>query len=214
MDIAWILSDGLAAALLGLGVFYWRSQQAAQATQAALQHDLEMLKQTSQQIQHNLEQQLQETSETLQATQREKADLEEQVEALKQQCLRLRSSLEQQATQVQQDTQTAAFEQVQMLLTQYPSVRQMVEGKPDLPARNVVAMFTTLDNLIQFWGYQAIGSPWKSVAYDPQLHQGDSSDLQPGEPVYIRFVGYRQGDRILIPAKVSRTLPATAGVTV
>jgi molecular chaperone GrpE (heat shock protein) len=210
MDIAWILSEGLTAALVGLGLLFWRSQRTSQATQTALQHDLDLLKQTSQQIQHDLEQRLHETSETLQTTQREKANLEDQVEALKQQCLRLRSALEQQAMQVQQDTQTAAFEQVQTLLTQYPSVRRMVEGKPDLPARNVVAMFTTLDNLVQLWGCQAIGSPWESVTYDPQLHQGDSADLQPGEPVYIRFVGYRQGDRILIPAKVSRTLPPGA----
>ncbi|MBD2096384.1 molecular chaperone GrpE [Trichocoleus sp. FACHB-591] len=210
MNLAWIFSGGLAAALVSLGVLYWRSHLAAQDTQSALQHDLETLKQTSQQIQRDLEKQLQETSETLQTRQREKANLEDQVEALKQQCLRLRSSLEQQTTQVQQDTQVAAFQQVQMLLTQYPSVRRMVEGKPDLPARNLVAMFTPLDNLVQFWGCQAIGTPWELAAYDPQLHQADSSDLQPGEPIYIRFVGYRQGDRILIPAKVSRTLPAGA----
>lgn len=212
MDIAWILSEGLATTLLGFGVVYWRSHQAAQAVQTTLQHDLETLKQTSQQIQQDLEQQLQATSTTLQTTQREKASLEDQVEALKQQCLRLRSSLEQQAIQVQQDTQVATFEQVQMLLAQYPSVRRMVESKPDLPARNIVAMFTTLDNLIQFWGYQPIGNPWESVPYEPQLHQGDSADLHAGEPVYIRFVGYRQGDRILIPAKVSRTLPPGAAV--
>lgn len=210
MNAAWILSGGFAVALIGLAVVYWRSQQAAKSIQAALEHDLKTLKQTSQQIQHDLEQQLQETIETLQTTQREKATLEDQVEALKQQCLRLRNALDQQAAQVQQDTQTAAFQQVQALLTQYPTVRRMVEGKPDLPARNVVAMFTSLDNLIQFWGYQAIGSPWEPVVYDPQLHQGDSADLQPGESVYIRFSGYRQGDRILIPAKVSRTLPSGA----
>ena len=30
---------------------------------------------------------------------------------------------------------------------------------------------------------------------------------QEGELVYIRFVGYQNGDKILYPAKVSRTLP-------
>ena len=90
----------------------------------------------------------------------------------------------------------------------------MVENKPELPARNVIAMLTTLDNLIRFWGYDAIGTPWEAVSYDPQLHEGDSSDLKAGEQVYVRFVGYRQGDRILIPAKVSRILPATAGAKV
>ena len=32
-------------------------------------------------------------------------------------------------------------------------------------------------------------------------------DIQPEELVYIRFVGYREGEQILCPAKVSRTLP-------
>ncbi len=208
--MAWLLSEGLGTAIVGLGLLYWRSQQVAQATQSALQQDLETLRQTSQQLQHNLAQRLQETCTTLQMTQREKATLADQVEALKQQCLRLRNSLEQQTEQVQQDTQVATFEHVQMLLTQYPSVRRMVESKPDLPARNVIAMLTSLDNLLQAWGYEAIGNPWESVPYDPQLHQADRDDLQPGEFVYIRFVGYRQGDRILIPAKVSPTLPPGA----
>jgi hypothetical protein len=214
VDIAWILSDGLAALLVGLSVIYWRSKQIAQTTQTQLRSELELLKQTSEQIQRDLEQRLQATTTTLQTTQREKANLEDQVESLKQQCLRLRNALDQQSAQVKQDTQTAAFQQIQALLTQYPSVRQMVESKPDWPARNLVAMFTSLDNLLGFWSYQVIGKPWEAVAYDPQLHQGDRDDLQPGEQVYIRFVGYRQNGCILIPAKVSRTLPAAAGAPV
>jgi hypothetical protein len=39
------------------------------------------------------------------------------------------------------------------------------------------------------------------------LHQPDVEDITEGELVYIRFVGYREGERILAPAKVSRTLP-------
>jgi molecular chaperone GrpE (heat shock protein) len=212
MELAWIVSGIFAVVSLVLALVYRRSRQSDTVIQAALQYQLEGLKQNSQQIQSNLEQQLQATSDALQITQRDKATLEEQVESLKQQCLRLRTAIEQQTAQVEQDTQVAAFEQIQTLLTQYPSVRRLVEGKPDLPARNLIAMFTTLDHLLQFWGYQAIGSPWESVTYDPQLHQGDSADLQSGEPVYIRFIGYRQGDRILIPAKVSRTLPPEANL--
>jgi hypothetical protein len=33
-------------------------------------------------------------------------------------------------------------------------------------------------------------------------------DIQPGEAVYVRFVGYRDGETVLVPAKVSRTLPS------
>jgi hypothetical protein len=84
----------------------------------------------------------------------------------------------------------------------------MVQVKPDLPAKNLTSLFTPLDNLIETWGYEPIGQAWEQVAYDPQLHQPDASDIEVEELVYIRFIGYRKGDRILFPAKVSRTLPS------
>jgi hypothetical protein len=126
---------------------------------------------------------------------------------LQQECLQLRQQLTIQTTEAQIDSQIATFSTLQTLLTQYPSLRPMVAAQPDLPARNLIAMFTVLDNLLEDWGITPIGAPWEALIYDPQLHQGDAADLQLGESVYVRFVGYRQADRILVPAKVSRTLP-------
>lgn len=133
--------------------------------------------------------------------------LQHQLDDLQQQCLRLQTRLQQQKDQLTQDFQDATFEQLQTLLTNYPTVRQLITVKPDLPARNLSALFTPLETLLQDWSIEAIGVPWQQVAYDPQLHQADREDLTPGESVYIRFVGYRQGERILCPAKVSRQLP-------
>jgi DNA-binding Xre family transcriptional regulator len=101
----------------------------------------------------------------------------------------------------------AIFSLLQPLLTSYPTIRQIAQRKPDWPAQNVTALFRCLDALLQHWGYESIGSPSESVPFDPQLHQPDQPDIQPGDPVYIRFVGYRQGEHILCPAKVSRSLP-------
>lgn len=130
---------------------------------------------------------------------------------LQQQCVRLREELRQQKTQLMSDFQDATFEQLQTLLTNFPSARKMATAKPDLPARNWSALFTPLENLLENWDIETIGSPWQQVLYDPQWHQPDADDILLGEAVYIRFVGYRQGDHILCPAKVSRTLPA--GIT-
>ncbi len=203
MDLSVI---GLSLGLLVSSGFYWRSHKAAQATEALLRSNIDELKQT----QSTLEQKLEMAISDWQTSQREKATLEVQIEEFKQQCARLRSQLETQSTQAQQDSEIKAFEQIQSLLTQYPSVRRMTETKPDLPARNLIGMFTALDNLVKFWNYQTIGKPWEQVEFDPQLHQGDVADLKLGESVYVRFVGYRSHDRILVPAKVSRTLPAGA----
>lgn len=130
-----------------------------------------------------------------------------QLHQLHQQCLRLREELQQQKAQLVEDAHLSTFECLQPLLTNYPTAKKMVQAKPDLPAQNLTALFTPLENLLISWQIQPIGSAWEQVPYDPQWHQPDTDDLTLGEPVYIRFVGYRQNDRILVPARVSRMLP-------
>lgn len=131
---------------------------------------------------------------------------------LEQQCLRLREQLQQQKIQLNRDFQTDTFEQLQTLLTNYPSARKMAAANPNLPAQNLSALFTPLENLLESWNIEAIGTPWSQVSYDPRLHQPDTDDLSAGELIYIRFVGYQQGDQILCPARVSRTLPPIQSV--
>jgi len=134
-----------------------------------------------------------------------------EIEELRQQCFRLREELQQQKTQLTADFRRATFEQLQTLLTSYPAARKMAEAKPDMPAKNLSALFTPLETLLSSWDFETIGSAWEQVTYNPQLHQPDVEDIKEGELVYIRFVGYRDGEQILAPAKVSRTLPA--GIT-
>jgi hypothetical protein len=131
-----------------------------------------------------------------------------ETEALRAECLRLREALQQQSVELTSEFQHSTFEQLQTLLTNYPSVRQLVQVKPDLPGKNLTSLFTPLDNLIESWGYEPIGQVWEQVPYNPQLHQPDVGDMEVGELVYVRFIGYRDGQNILIPAKVSRTLPS------
>jgi len=130
---------------------------------------------------------------------------------LKQECLQLRQQLSSQKQESEQEFRQTSFRQLQSLLTQYPSLVKMVEAKPDLPAKNLVALMGSLGQLTQAWNYEQIGKAWEQVEFDPQLHQADSPEIQAGELVYIRFIGYADLDQILVPAKVSRTLPG--GVT-
>jgi molecular chaperone GrpE (heat shock protein) len=135
------------------------------------------------------------------------SDLEGEIAQLQAQCRRLRDELQQQSSQWRDDLKEETFAQLQSLLTSFPTARQMARVKPSLPAQNLVALFAPLENMLQSWGYESIGEAWEQVPYNPQLHQPDAEALVPGELVYIRFVGYREGDRVLCPAKVSRTLP-------
>ncbi|MEH2201745.1 nucleotide exchange factor GrpE [Nostoc sp.] len=127
--------------------------------------------------------------------------------ALHQEGLRLHEELQQQRVELSEEFHSATFEQLQTLLTNYPSIYQMVQVKPELPAKNLLSMFTSLDNLLGKWGYEQIGKPWEQVPYNPQIHQPDTADIGEDELVYIRFVGYQHQGKILVPAKVSRTLP-------
>jgi hypothetical protein len=193
-----------------LAFFYWRSRRIAIGERGELvarftQENSE-LKERSSQSELALKSQLVSLQSQIQVSKVTKAKLEREITELIQQCQRLREELKHQTTQIQTDAIIGGFEQIQTLLTQYPSVRRMVETQPDLPARNILALLISLENLLEFWDCQPIGKPWSIVAYDPQLHQGDA-DIQSDESVYVRFVGYQKGDRILIPAKVSRTLP-------
>ncbi len=135
---------------------------------------------------------------------------EKEIAELQQQCLRLRQELEKQAQYVTQDCQNSTFQELQTLLTNYPTAKKIAQIKTDLPAKNLVALFTSLDNLLASWDYETIGQVWQQVGYEPQLHQPDKDDIEPGEEVYIRFIGYRQGENIICPAKVSRSLPPGA----
>ncbi len=108
--------------------------------------------------------------------------------------------------------QAEAFQILQLLVTQYPSAAKLAQVKPELPAQNLVALFRPLDTLLETWGIQPIGGVWESVAFDPVLHQPDQGPFLPGDPVFVRYVGYRRGDEILCPARVSQTLPA--GITI
>lgn len=131
-------------------------------------------------------------------------------EELRQECGRLRDRLQQQKAEITADFQQSTFQQLQSLLTNYPSIRPMTKAKPNLPAKNLVSLLTPLDNLLDSWDYESIGKAWEKVSFNPQLHQADSEDIVEGEFVYIRFVGYRHKDKILCPAKVSKTLPGGA----
>ncbi|MEH2176960.1 hypothetical protein [Nostoc sp.] len=150
----------------------------------------------------------------LKATRQNYLDLEQKLHqllsektALHQEGLRLHEELQQQRLELTDEIRSSTFEQLQTLLTNYPSIHQMVRVKPELPAKNLLSMFTSLDNLLYKWGYEQIGKPWEQVPYNPQIHQPDTADITEDELVYIRFVGYQHQGRILVPAKVSRTLP-------
>ncbi len=187
-------------------------QQKAELTQESLR--LQELQRRSEQLAqaHPPVQQASQQSEALASehVQRQQA-LKQENDRLTQECSQLRQALQHQEASLTTTVRHSLFKQLQTLFTHYPSINKIIEVKPDLPAKNITPMFVPLENLMQSWGYSQIGTAWEQVAYDPKLHQPDAPDIAVGELVYVRFVGYRDGETILCPAKVSRTLTKAIG---
>ena len=60
-----------------------------------------------------------------------------------------------------------------------------------------------LTELLDQWNVKAIASVGAELAYDPQYHQLIKGTAEVGELVKVRYVGYKQEDKLLHKAKVS-----------
>ncbi|BAQ60871.1 molecular chaperone GrpE [Geminocystis sp. NIES-3708] len=95
---------------------------------------------------------------------------------------------------------------LESLLLQLPTVIHAVNNNPELPASRIVPLLQPLNQLLSTWGIEPIGKVGDMVSYNPQEHELiENNDFNVGEInlVEIRYVGYRQKDKLLYRAKVS-----------
>jgi len=88
-------------------------------------------------------------------------------------------------------------------LRQWPTAVAAAQRQPDLPASRLLPLTHPWQELLQWWGVTAIGEVGAELPYDPQVHQPLQGDIAPGQRVRVRYLGYRQGDRLLYRAQVS-----------
>ena len=88
-------------------------------------------------------------------------------------------------------------------LRQWPTAVAAAQRQPDLPASRLLPLTHPWQELLQRWGVTAIGEVGAELPYDPQVHQPLQGHITPGQPVRVRYLGYRQGDRLLYRAQVS-----------
>jgi molecular chaperone GrpE (heat shock protein) len=65
----------------------------------------------------------------------------------------------------------------------------------------------SIDQLISQWGVMAIGEVGSTLSYDPQWHQLIEGSANLGELVTVRYVGYRQAEKLIFRAKVMASEP-------
>jgi len=123
--------------------------------------------------------------------------------ALEQECQRLQAQLQEQQQVLCQEFQQTTLQTLESFLLQWPTAAHAAQKNPEAPAIKILPLLRPVEQLLQAWGIETIGEVGAEVAYDPQQHQLMGGTAAAGNRVVVRFVGYRQGDKLLHRAKVA-----------
>jgi molecular chaperone GrpE (heat shock protein) len=128
-----------------------------------------------------------------------------EVSALREEYQRLQQKFEQQTQELRSQFERETIHQLESLLLQLPSAVYAAQSNPNMLAKNILPLLRPIDALLQKWGITAIGSVGVEVPYDPQQHQlmEGSDETEIGAMAIVRYVGYRQGEKLLYRARVS-----------
>jgi len=121
---------------------------------------------------------------------------------LRQEYQRLQLQLQQQRETLQQEFQNTSLQILESWLIQYPTAAYAAQQN-DVPASRLLPLMRPVEQLIKAWGLEAIAAVGEEVAYDPQIHQLMEGNAEVGDRVRVRYIGYRQGEKLRYRAKVS-----------
>jgi molecular chaperone GrpE (heat shock protein) len=127
-------------------------------------------------------------------------------QTLQQEYQRLQVQLQEQRQSIEQEFQQQSLQILESFLLQWPTAAYAARNNPNAPAVKLLPLARPIEQLLQSWGITPLGEVGQEVLYDPQWHQGSAGEaIPPDTTVQIRHVGYRQGERLLYRAKVSRS---------
>ena len=116
---------------------------------------------------------------------------------------RLQAELEHLRESLVMEFEQTSVQTLESWLLQWPTAAYKARQNPQLAAKNLLPLLKPVERLVQQWGVEIIAPVGSQVSYDPHLHQLIEGVAEPGDPVIVRYAGYRQGDRLLYRAKVS-----------
>lgn len=186
------------------------SQAQIEVLEKQLKEQLTTLEETRNNI-RELEEELAQTYDELEQNQDElrqyQTDARNQIKDLSAKCEDLNQKLDKLPAELQSSWQQELFTSLQYLFLNYPIAKMVAKLKPNTSIKNFISLLKPIDDLLTQWQIESIGKPWEKVSFNPEIHYSEEEKLTPGEEVYIRLVGYKQGEKILTLAKVSRQLP-------
>jgi molecular chaperone GrpE (heat shock protein)/DNA-binding Xre family transcriptional regulator len=131
------------------------------------------------------------------------ADTGAELTTLKQEYQRLQEELGGQRQALEQEFQQSSLAVLEPLLLQLPTAAAAAVENPQLSATNLLPLLTPVSELLQRWGIETIAAVGEEVPYNPQWHELMEGAAEPGNPVKVRYIGYRQGEKLLYRARVS-----------
>jgi molecular chaperone GrpE (heat shock protein) len=116
---------------------------------------------------------------------------------------RLEAEVARQKESLQEEFQNTSLQIIESWLVQWPTAVAAVQKNPQLPAERLLPLIQPLQQLLQEWEIETIALVGEKLPYDPRWHTLHKGSAEPGELVEVRYVGYKQGDKLLHKAKVS-----------
>jgi molecular chaperone GrpE (heat shock protein) len=123
--------------------------------------------------------------------------------ACQQEYQKLQQEMLQQQEFLEAEFQKASLETIESWLLQWPTAAAAVRKNPQLPAVRLLSLVEPVEQLLKQWNVETIASVGEQLAYNPQYHQLLKGSAEPGDLVEVRYVGYKQEDKLLYKAKVS-----------
>jgi transcriptional regulator with XRE-family HTH domain len=123
---------------------------------------------------------------------------------VRQEYQQLQQQLAQQRDTIQAEFQHQSLQILESLLIYLPTAKHAASNNPDFPASKIFPIVQSIDKLLAHWQVTVIGTVGAELPYDPQLHQSIEGSIAPHELVTVRYVGYRQRDKLIFRAKVSK----------
>ena len=123
--------------------------------------------------------------------------------ACKQEYQKLQQEMLQQQEFLEAEFQRSSLETIESWLLQWPTAAMAVSKNPNLPANRLLTLVEPVEELLKQWNVTAIATVGEKVSFNPQYHQLIKGTAQIGDVVEVRYVGYKQEDKLLYKAKVS-----------
>lgn len=132
-----------------------------------------------------------------------KSQNDDALAACKQEYQKLQQEMLQQQEFLEAEFQRSSLETIESWLLQWPTAAMAVSKNPSLPAARLISLVEPVEELLKKWNVTSIATVGDKVSYDPQYHQLIKGTAEQGELVEVRYVGYKQEDKLLYKAKVS-----------